>query len=147
MTEDLQIAGMTRSARGTESDPGRNVRAKSGLNRRILQQGRGNVQEMLDYKAARAGIRHLRVYPGGTSQTCGQCGTRDAASRVSQAEFRCSHCRHGANADTNASVNIGDRGLLYLRKRLGATVNANLILSIFASLELTHPQLTAIPPM
>ena len=93
VTEDLQIAGMTRSARGIESDPGRNVRAKSGLNRRILQQGWGNVQEMLDYKAARAGIGHLRVYPGGTSQTCGQCGTRDAASRVSQAEFRCSHCR------------------------------------------------------
>ena len=54
VTEDLQIAGMTRSARGTESDPGRNVRAKSALNRRILQQGWGNVQEMLDYKAARA---------------------------------------------------------------------------------------------
>ena len=34
--EDLNVAGMTRSARGTVEKPGRNVRAKSGLNRVIL---------------------------------------------------------------------------------------------------------------
>jgi putative transposase len=31
--EDLKIGNMTRSARGTPGDPGRNVRAKAGLNR------------------------------------------------------------------------------------------------------------------
>src|SRR5256884_4173742 len=32
--EDLKIENMTRSARGTQSHPGRNVRAKAGLNQR-----------------------------------------------------------------------------------------------------------------
>ena len=121
VTEDLRIANMTRSARGTQSDPGRNVRAKSALNRRILQQGWSYSLNMIDYKAARAGIRHKRVYSSGTSQTCGQCGTRDPESRTSQVQFRCSPCGHSTNADTNAGINIGDRGLYYLKKHLGAT--------------------------
>ena len=121
VTEDLRIANMTRSARGAETEPGRNVRAKSALNRRILQQGWGHAQNMFDYKAERAGIRYIRVYPGGTSQTCSQCGTRDPGSQTSQAEFNCTACGHQANADGNSSVNIGDRGLYYLKKHLGET--------------------------
>ena len=35
--EDLKIANMTRSARGTLEEPGRNVRQKAGLNRGILR--------------------------------------------------------------------------------------------------------------
>src|ERR1035437_6349747 len=37
--EDLQIKKMTRSAKGTREKPGRNVRAKAGLNRGILGSG------------------------------------------------------------------------------------------------------------
>jgi putative transposase len=36
VVEDLNIAGMTRSARGTAACPGKNVKAKAGLNRAIL---------------------------------------------------------------------------------------------------------------
>src|SRR6266702_8999773 len=39
--EDLQIGNMTRSAKGTAVSPGRNVRAKTGLNREILRSGWG----------------------------------------------------------------------------------------------------------
>ena len=39
--EDLKIANMTRSAKGTAANPGRNVRAKAGLNREILRSGLG----------------------------------------------------------------------------------------------------------
>jgi hypothetical protein len=39
--EDLRIRNMTRSARGTREDPGRNVRQKAGLNRAILRSGVG----------------------------------------------------------------------------------------------------------
>jgi putative transposase len=39
--EDLQIANLTRSAKGTGENPGRNVRAKAGLNREILRSGWG----------------------------------------------------------------------------------------------------------
>ncbi len=37
--EDLQVRNMSRSAAGTTEAPGRNVRAKSGLNQSILDQG------------------------------------------------------------------------------------------------------------
>jgi transposase len=39
--EDLDIVSMTRSAKGTVEQPGRNVRAKAGLNRSIRRSGWG----------------------------------------------------------------------------------------------------------
>jgi putative transposase len=39
--EDLNIANMTRSAKSTRGDPGRNVRAKAGLNRGSCGPGGG----------------------------------------------------------------------------------------------------------
>ena len=49
--EDLQIGNMTRSARGTQDNPGRNVRAKAGLNRGILGSGWGLLARRLQDKA------------------------------------------------------------------------------------------------
>ena len=121
VTEELQIANMTRSARGTVNRPGKNVRAKTGLNRNILKQGWGDFKTKLDYKAARAGIRYVEINPRGTSQTCSQCGTRDRESRVSQSEFQCTSCGYSDNADQSAAINIGDRGLHYLEKQFGQT--------------------------
>ncbi|MFG3438206.1 RNA-guided endonuclease InsQ/TnpB family protein [Nonomuraea sp. NPDC047897] len=43
--EDLRIANMTRSASGTIDAPGRNVAAKAGLNRSILDAGWGGVPD------------------------------------------------------------------------------------------------------
>ncbi|WP_226899636.1 RNA-guided endonuclease InsQ/TnpB family protein [Nonomuraea phyllanthi] len=43
--EDLRIANMTRSASGTVDQPGRNVAAKAGLNRSILDAGWGGVPD------------------------------------------------------------------------------------------------------
>ena len=103
-------------------NPGRKVNAKAGLNRAILRQGWGHIQNMLDYKAAKAGIRHIRIHPAGTSQTCNRCGIRDPKSRRSQAEFNCTGCGYPANADHNAAINIADRGRYYLQKHLGATL-------------------------
>ena len=37
--EDLRLRNMTRSARGSVESPGRNVRAKAGLNRSLLDAG------------------------------------------------------------------------------------------------------------
>ena len=120
--EDLQVASMTRSARGTEANPGRNVRAKSGLNRTILQEAWGGTLLMLEYKAERAGIPSIRVGAQGTSITCSSSGHKDPKSRRSQASFHCTSCGHQSNADLNASVNIADRGLLYFQKRHGLTI-------------------------
>ena len=115
--EDLQISNMTSSARGSPNNPGRNVRAKSGLNRSILQQGWAEILTMLDYKARKAGIRFIAVWPARSSQTCSICGTVDPRSRRTQEHFDCTACGHEENADINASRVIAQRGLAKLRER------------------------------
>ena len=57
--EDLKIGNMTRSAKGTRENPGRNVGQKAGLNRGILGSGGG--------RGAPAGGQSPR--PGGEDQT------------------------------------------------------------------------------
>ena len=105
--EKLAASGMTRSAKGTADDPGTNVRAKSGLNREILNTGWTALRDMLAYKAASL----IEVNPAYTSQTCHECGAVDGRSRRSQAEFRCVHCGRAANADINAARNILASGI------------------------------------
>ena len=104
--EDLNVTGMTRSARGTLEKPGRNVRAKAGLNRGILAAGWGQLVTRLEQKAPG---RVQRVDPAFTSLTCNACKAVDPRSRKNQADFECTSCGHQANADVNAARNIRDR--------------------------------------
>lgn len=104
--EDLRILNMTASAKGTVENPGTNVRAKSGLNRRILDQGWGGFRRQIGYKMAWNGGTLLLVDPRDTSQTCAQCSHVSRENRQTQSEFRCVACEHVANADTNAAINI-----------------------------------------
>ena len=87
--EDLQIAAMTRAAKGTREDPGRNVRARAGLNRAILGAGWGLLVRLLQDKAPG---RVEKISPVFTSQRCSACGHVDAHSRESQARFVCKAC-------------------------------------------------------
>jgi putative transposase len=101
--EDLNIKNMTRSARGTITQPGRNVAAKAGLNRGIQRSGWGLLVRRLEDKAPG---RVERVPPAFTSQRCSACGHTAAESRESQALFRCVACGFACNADVNAARNI-----------------------------------------
>jgi putative transposase len=101
--EDLKIGNMTRSARGTRENPGRNVRAKAGLNRGILRSGWGLLVRRLEDKAPG---RVEKVSPAFTSQRCSACGQVDRDSRESQAVFRCTACGFACHADVNAAKNI-----------------------------------------
>ena len=101
--ENLDITGMTRSARGTAEEPGRNVRQKSGLNRAILSQGWGLLVRRL---ADKAPGRIEKVNPHFTSQRCSACGHVDPKSRESQARFVCTACHFAGHADVNAARNI-----------------------------------------
>jgi hypothetical protein len=101
--EDLNIRAMTRSARGTASQPGRNVAAKAGLNRGILGSGWGLLARRLEDKAPG---RVQKVPPAYTSQRCSACGHVAPESRESQAVFRCVACGYACNADVNAARNI-----------------------------------------
>ena len=111
VVEDLQVRNMTKSARGTRGQPGRNVRAKRGLNRSILGTGWAALRVMLEYKVRRV----VRVPPHHTSRQCSRCGFTAAGNRTSQAAFKCLSCGHQANADVNAAINILRRGLSLLR--------------------------------
>jgi putative transposase len=101
--EDLKIASMTRSAKGTAGDPGRNVRAKAGLNREIMRSGWGLLVRRLQEKAPG---RVQKISPAYTSQRCSGCREVDANSRESQARFACTACGYACNADVNAAQNI-----------------------------------------
>ncbi|WP_308170169.1 RNA-guided endonuclease InsQ/TnpB family protein [Acrocarpospora catenulata] len=103
--EDLKVRNMTRSARGTIEAPGRNVRAKAGLNRGILAAGWGLLVTRLEQKAPG---RVVKVSPAYTSLRCSVCGIVDREARESQAVFRCRSCGYAANADVNAARNIRD---------------------------------------
>ncbi|HEY7495616.1 MAG TPA: transposase [Candidatus Tectomicrobia bacterium] len=71
--EDLQVKYMSRSARGTVAEPGRQVAQKAGLNKAILDQGWGTFRRMLEYKQAWRGGELLAVPPRYTSQKCPRC--------------------------------------------------------------------------
>ena len=101
--ENLNVKAMTRSARGTLEKPGRNVRAKAGLNRGILKAGWSQLVTQLEDKAPG---RVERVNPAYTSQTCNACKHIAAESRESQSRFRCVAFGHQGNADVNAACNI-----------------------------------------
>jgi len=101
--EDLRIPNMTRSAKGTVVNPGRNVRAKAGLNREILASGWGILVKRLEQKAPG---RVKKINPAFTSQRCSACGHVAGENRKSQAVFACTACGYTANADVNAAQNI-----------------------------------------
>lgn len=110
IVEDLNIKGMTKSAKGTVEEPGKNVAAKSALNREILNQGWGNMVDQIQYKVEEYGGSLTKVDPAYTSQKCSACGCVAKESRKSQSIFECVSCGHSENADVNASKNIRDRG-------------------------------------
>jgi transposase len=101
--EDLQVRKMTRSAKGTLADPGRNVGAKAGLNRAILASGWGILARRLEQKAPG---RIEKIHPAYTSQRCSACGHVASENRKSQADFVCAACGFACNADLNAARNI-----------------------------------------
>ncbi|EEO9936163.1 IS200/IS605 family element transposase accessory protein TnpB [Salmonella enterica subsp. enterica serovar Sandiego] len=104
--EDLKVSNMSKSAKGTAEQHGRNVKAKSGLNRSILEQGWYEMRRQLEYKQLWRGGQVLAVPPAYTSQRCACCGHTAKENRLSQSKFVCQACGYTANADVNGARNI-----------------------------------------
>ena len=100
LVEDLNVRNMSRSAAGTCDTPGRNVPAKAGLNRSILDQGWSAFVRQLDYKLRWRGGWLVKVPPAHTSQTCSECGHLSPDNA----------CGHEEHADIHAAKNIRARG-------------------------------------
>jgi putative transposase len=104
--EDLRVAAMTATAAGTVEHPGRNVAAKAGLNRSILDVGWGQFTSILVAKAESAGRRIVLVHPACTSIDCHACGARGIRPRRDTVVCPV----HGAlDADLNGARNIATR--------------------------------------
>lgn len=104
--EDLQVRNMSKSAAGSTEVPGRNVKAKSGLNKSILDQGWFEFRRQLEYKQAWRGGQVVAVNPRNTSRTCPCCGHVSAENRQTQARFACVDCGFEENADLVGAINI-----------------------------------------
>ncbi len=111
--EQLSLRAMTRSAKGTVERPGVNVRAKSGLNRALLDAGFGLLERLVSEKAKEAARVVVRVEARFSSQTCSRCGYVCARSRWRR-RFCCVRCGLTAHADVNAALEIRRRAQLAL---------------------------------
>jgi len=117
--EDLQVRNMSKSAAGTSEAPGRSVKAKSGLNKAILDQGWFEFRRQLQYKLDWNGGFLVAVPPQNTSRTCPTCGHISKDNRQTQADFVCVECGYENNADVVGAINILRAG----HARLACEVN------------------------
>jgi putative transposase len=108
--EDLQVRNMSKSAKGNVEKPGKNVAAKSGLNRSILDQGWFEFRRQLEYKLNWNGGMLVAVPAHHTSQTCPACAHVAAENRQTQAKFACVDCGYENNADVVGALNVLARG-------------------------------------
>jgi putative transposase len=107
--EQLELKNMTRSARGTRENPGKNVAAKQALNRSLQDAALGRLAYRICVKAEEAGRRVWLVDPKHTSISCADCGHTEPANRKTRDRFCCRQCGWEDHADTNASVVIAAR--------------------------------------
>jgi putative transposase len=124
VVEDLKVKNLTRSAKGTVENPGKNVKAKAGLNRVLLDRAPGMFRQFLAYKCAWTGATLRKRNPAYTSQKCSACGCIDKRNRKAVSWFECVQCGHAESAHTNAAKNIvGADGLLNPHRSVEEYVN------------------------
>ena len=107
--ESLNIQGMSRNHR---------------LARAILDAGWNQFIEILGHKAESAGARVIAVDPGGTSQTCSECGAT-VRKTLSERWHSCV-CGYSAHRDRNAARNILARALTAGTQPVGLNVDIGL---------------------
>jgi putative transposase len=100
--EDLQVRNTSASAAGTKDQPGKHVRAKSGLNRSILDASPKTVW--------RGGLL-IPVPAQRTSRFCPCCEHDSKDNRKSQSEFVCVECGFSENADWVGAINTKRLGI------------------------------------
>ncbi|SOZ29537.1 putative transposase [Cupriavidus taiwanensis] len=104
--EDLQVRNMSKSAKRSAEQPEKQVRAKSGLNKSILDQGWFEFRRQLDYKLAWSGGWLIAVPPQNTSRTCPNCGHVSKYNRQMQARFECVGCGFEENTAVVGAINV-----------------------------------------
>jgi putative transposase len=123
--EDLNVRGMTASAKGTAERPGKQVRQKAGLNRSVLDAALGEFRRQLEYKAERFGRTLVvvdRWFP--SSKTCSHCGHLLNRLSLGTRSWTCPSCRTRHDRDHNAAKNILAAGRVAARGNSGDACGA-----------------------
>ena len=133
--EDLNIQGMIKRCKPKQDENGKylknNQSAKRALNRLIRDCSWGELKLKIQSVADKFGCIVLEVNPKYTSQECSHCGHIDANNRNKE-KFVCTNCGFIADADNQASIVIGKKGIEIL----------NLSIS---KLRVVRPKVTAKP--
>ena len=113
--ENLKVANMTRRNKPKQDEKGlflpNGQAAKSGLNKSFADAGiAGFMNEILPYKAAKAGRLVVKVNPAGTSQHCAMCLNR-VPKELSDRWHDCPHYETLMPRDVNSGMLIKKVGL------------------------------------
>ena len=103
--EDLNTKNLTKRAKQ------KNVKAKSGLNKSILDTSFYEFLSFLEYKAMHKRKVFVKVPPQYTSKTCNVCGNIKNNLTLKDRIYTCESCGNQIHRDINASINILERGL------------------------------------
>ncbi|WP_422399148.1 zinc ribbon domain-containing protein [Streptomyces netropsis] len=105
--EDLDLLGLTASARGTVAEPGTGAKVVARFNRHLLDAGLGELRRQLAYKTVWYGSALIvldRNEP--TASKCSKCRERNPSSKPSDKHFTCPHCGHDVSRRDNSVRNI-----------------------------------------
>jgi putative transposase len=112
--EDLNIQGMIKRCKPKQDEKGKYLKngqsAKQALNRLMRDCSWGELKLKIQSVAEKFGCIYLEVNPKHTSQRCSNCGHIDSANRNKE-KFVCVSCGFIADADNQAAINIGKKGL------------------------------------
>jgi putative transposase len=112
--EDLNIQGMIRRCKTKQDELGRFTKngqsAKRALNRLIRDCSWGNLKSKVQSVAEKFGCIYLEVNPMYSSQQCSHCGHLEKENRKRE-RMLCLVCGWLCDADVNAGVNLGMKGL------------------------------------
>jgi len=112
--ENLNIKGMLARCKPKKDEKGKYLKngqsAKRALNNLIRDCAWGELKEKIKSVAAKFGLIVHEVNPRCTSQKCSECGHIEPTNRQGE-RFLCVECGHIDDADNQAGVNIGLKGL------------------------------------
>ncbi|AFY84853.1 RNA-guided endonuclease InsQ/TnpB family protein [Oscillatoria acuminata] len=113
--EELKVSNMVRRNKPKQGDDGtflpNGQSAKSGLNKSFADAGiAGFLNDILPYKAAKAGRLVVKVNPAGTSQHCAMCLNR-VPKELSDRWHECPYCGASMPRDVNSGMLIKKVGL------------------------------------
>ena len=113
--ENLKTSRMTRKLKARKDRNGKfipnSAKAKTGLNKAVLNVGRHYLETCTRHKAAKAGKAVFKVPAPYMSQECTDGVHIHPDNRKKQETFACGNCGHVDNADKNASIVIKKRAI------------------------------------